>query len=138
MRKRLLFVLFILAMLLLSGLALGQSTAMGFEEVARIGQPRPRGLQYDPNYDRIAWVDVLGRLQLVDAKTFEVQHTLYNSGFYNAYAFSHNGKYLALAIDLRLEIWDTSTGELLLTFPPDGALRVEAPLYWSLDDSLVS
>lgn len=138
MRRRLLFAFLFFILLLLSGLALGQSTAMGFEEVARIGQPRPRGLQYDPNYDRIAWVDVLGRLQLVDAKTFEVQHTLYNTGFYNAYVFSHNGKYLALAIDLRLEIWDTQTGELLLTFPPDGALRVEAPLYWSLDDTLVS
>jgi hypothetical protein len=124
--------------LLLAGLAIAQTTTMGFEEVARLGQPRPRGLQYDPNFDRIVWVDALGRLQLVDAKNFEVQHTLYDTGFYNAYAFSHNGRYLALAIDLRVEIWDTQTGLLLLTFLPDGALRVEAPLYWSLDDTLIS
>jgi hypothetical protein len=136
--KRIFLALSFMLLMLLVGLAMAQSRPMNFEETARIGQPRPRGLQYDPNFDRLVWVDVLGRLQLVDAKTFAVQHTLYDTGFYNAYAFSHNGKYLALAIDLRLEIWDANTGTMLVAFPPDGALRVEAPLYWSLDDTLVS
>ncbi|MCA9912046.1 MAG: hypothetical protein KC496_01800, partial [Anaerolineae bacterium] len=34
--------------------------------------------------------------------------------------------------------WDTATGQLLTEITPDGALRVEGPLYWSPDDTLLS
>jgi len=133
-----LFLLVILSLtLILVGMVFAQAPEAAFAEVGNLGQPRPRGMQYDANFDRIVWVDALGRLELVDATTFEVQHTLYNSGFYNAYEFSHDGRYLALAIDIRFEIYDTQTGELLLTFTPDGALRAEGPLYWSQDDTLL-
>lgn len=135
--KRLFLLAILCLTLILVGMVLAQTPESAFAEVGSLGQPRPRGMQYDPNFDQIVWVDALGRLELVDATTFEVQHTLYNSGFYNAYEFSHNGHYLALAIDIRFEIYDTQTGELLLTFEPDGALRAEGNLYWSQDDSLL-
>ncbi|MEL6310284.1 MAG: hypothetical protein AAFQ52_19250, partial [Chloroflexota bacterium] len=125
--KRLFFVCLFLSGLGIIGHVFGQEAQADFTQVQEIGQPRPRGMQYDPNFDRLVWVDPLGRLQLVDATTFDVQHTLYNSGFYNAYTFSHNGRYLALAIDLRFEIYDTATGEILVSFAPDGALQAEGP-----------
>ncbi|GAB5491952.1 MAG: hypothetical protein Phog2KO_21670 [Phototrophicaceae bacterium] len=135
--KRLFFIVILFLTFIIVGLAFAQTTSDSFAELQTLGEPRPRGLQYDVNFDRIVWVDALGRLQLVDAQTFEVQHTLYATGFYNAYEFSHNGRYLALAIDTRFEIYDTETGELLLTFAPDGALVAEGTLYWSNDDTLL-
>lgn len=135
--KRLFFLVLLFCILLIVGLVFSQAPEVGFTEIQSIGQPRPRGMLYDVNFDRIVWVDALGRLQIADATTFEVQHTLYESGFYNAYEFSHDGRYLALAIDIRFEIYDTATGELLLSFAPDGALRAEGPLYWSDDDTLL-
>ncbi len=135
--KKLFFLVILFTIFTIVGLVFAQNAEANFEEIQSIGQARPRGMQYDSNFDRIVWVDALGRLQLVDASSFEVQHTLYTSGFYNAYQFSHNGRYLALAIDTRFEIYDTNTGELLLTFAPDGALRAEGTLYWSDDDTLL-
>lgn len=137
MRKLFLFFTFT-AILFITGLVLGQTTAPAFELVQELGQPRPRGIAYEANFDQIAWVSPRGQLQLVDATTFTVQHTLYETGFYNAYEFSHNGVYLAVAIDTRFDIWDSQSGELLTTFEPDGALRAEGRLYWSLDDTLLS
>ena len=135
--KRVFLLLIFLMALLLVGLTLGQDAPV-FEEVTQIGRARPRGMLYDPNFNRLAWVDALGRLQLVDATDFSVQHTLYETGFYNSYEFSHNGHYLALAIELRVEIWDTATGEIVTQFEPDGALRAEGPLYWSPDDTVLA
>ncbi len=136
--RRFVLSLVLLLGLLLVGLALAQEREPAYELIQQLGKPRPRGIAYDPNADRFAWVDPLGQLQLVDAATYETQFTLYETGFYNAYQFSHNGQYLALAIDLRVEIWETATGELLTQIEPDGALRVEGPLYWSPDDTLLS
>ena len=121
----------------LLGWQFAQNQEPSFAQIQSIGQPRPRGLQYDPHFDQIVWVDPLGRLQLADASTFTVRYTLHETGLYNAYAFSHNGRYLAVAIDTRFEIYHTSSGELLLTFTPDGSLRAEGPLYWSADDTLL-
>lgn len=135
--KRVFLPLIFVITLFFVGLALGQDAPV-FQEVARIGKVRPRGMDYDPNFDRLIWVDALGRLQFVDATTFTIQHTLYESGFYNAYEFSHDGRYLALAIDLRIEIWDTQLGDILTTFGPDGALRAEGALYWSPDDTILA
>lgn len=137
--RRIYGVLLALMLLIVGGAALGQTAeTSAFELVQEIGQVRPRGIIYDPHFDRMALVDPLGRLLLVDARTFETQHVLYESGFYNAYKFSHDGRYLALAIDLRVEVWDTQTGTLAADFEPDGALRVEGPLYFSPDDGLLS
>jgi hypothetical protein len=45
--------------------------------------------------------------------------TRYQQGFYSGYEFSHDGRYLALAIDRRVEIWDTQTGTLDITLEPE-------------------
>jgi hypothetical protein len=103
----------------------------------QIGARPPGGVQYDPNFDRFVWTDTNGQLILADAKTYEPQHVLYESGAYNAYRFSHDGRYLALAIDQRVEVWDTQTGELSTMLEPSGALLVNAPLYFSPDDGLL-
>jgi len=108
-----------------------------FTEIRQIGRLRPQGIQYDPNFDRFVLVDLVGRLLLVDAATYETQHVLYEQGAYNAYKFSHDGRYLALAIDRRVELWDTNTGTLSADFEPDGANLVTGPLHFSPDDGLL-
>ncbi len=119
------------------GLAQNVPSEELFTEIRQIGRLRPQGIQYDPNFDRFVQVDLAGRLLLVDAATYETQHILYESGAYNAYKFSHDGRYLALAIDKRIELWDTQTGTLSADFSPDGANLVTGPLHFSPDDGLL-
>lgn len=132
---------FFAAMLIFSlvGISLAQNAPNEelFAEIRQIGRLRPQGIQYDPNFDRFVMVDLAGRLILVDAATFETQHVLYERGAYNAYKFSHDGRYLALAIDRRIELWDTQSGGLSADFSPDGANLVTGPLHFSPDDSLL-
>jgi WD40 repeat protein len=103
----------------------------------QIGARPPSVVQYDPNFDRFVWTDTDGQLVLADARTYDTQHVLYESGAYNAYRFSHDGRYLALAIDQRVELWNTQTGTLSTMLEPSGALLVNAPLYFSRDDGLL-
>ncbi len=134
--KRTRVFLIALVSLVIAGVVMGQR-GTSFAPVQQFGQIHPQGMRYDPNFDRFAWVDPRGQLMLVDAATFETQHILYQSGSYNAYRFSHDGRYLALAIDLRVELWDTRTGTEVLSIAPDGALSVTGPLLWSDDDSFL-
>jgi WD40 repeat protein len=101
----------------------------------QIGERRPGGIRYNPHFDQLAWVDLQGRLTLVDAATYQPQHVISSRGGYNAYQFSHDGRYLALAIDRRIELWNAQTGELSASFEPDGANLVQGPLIFSQDDS---
>jgi hypothetical protein len=136
--KRTRVFLIVLMSLVIASVVLGQSErGTSFAPVQQLGQIHPQGMRYDTNFDRFAWVDPRGQLMLVDAATFETQHILYESGSYNAYRFSHDGRYLALAIDLRVELWDTQTGTEVLSIAPDGALSVTGPLLWSDDDSFL-
>ncbi|MCL4250399.1 MAG: PD40 domain-containing protein [Anaerolineae bacterium] len=105
-----------------------------FVPIGQIGAPRPQGIQYDPQFDRFAWVDDDGRLVLVDAASYQLLHTLYESGAYNAYRFSHDGLWLALAIDRRVELWETATGQRTAMFEPAGANLVQGPLHFTPDD----
>jgi hypothetical protein len=105
-----------------------------FVPYQQIGERRPGGILYEPQFDRMAWVDLDGRLVLVDATTYQTQHILYTQGAYNAYEFSHDGRHLALAIDQRVELWDTGTGTLRATFEPTGANLVQGPLIFTPDD----
>jgi hypothetical protein len=138
---RLRIVLLSMGMLLLLILSMGviaqDTPVQTFTLVSQIGDIRPTGIRYDRNFDRFVWVDKQGALVLVDAKTLQPQFTLYESGAFNAYEFSHDGRYLALAIQLRVEIWDTQTGQLVATFEPEGSLGVTGPLYFSEDDILL-
>ena len=120
------------------GLALAQNTPERFfAPIQQIGQLRPQGIQYEPLFDQFVMVDLQGRLLLVNAENYETRHVLYESGAYNAYRFSHDGRYLALAIDQRIELWDTQSGTLNVSYAPEGANLVNGPLYFSPDDQFV-
>ena len=105
---------------------------------SEIGRALPRQILYDPNYERYAIVDAYGRLMLVDALSFATQTILYEIGEYNGLAFSHNGRWLALAIGNRIELWDANTGARIADLADLGdALRVIGPLVFSRDDNLL-
>jgi WD40 repeat protein len=129
---------FLVAGLVLVGIVLGQERPRTFALVRQLGEPAPQGILYDPNFDRFAWTDQDGRLVLVDAKTRAVQHILYEGRTYNDYAFSHDGNWLALVIELRAELWNTNTGQLVTQLEPEGALSMAGPLQFSADDKLLN
>lgn len=136
--KRIWVLVPLVILLAVVGVALGQEgPGASFATELQIGRPRPRGVQYDPNFDQIAWVDAQGRLALVDAATFQVKYILYEQGLYSIYRFSHDGRWLALGIDRRVELWDTQTGSLAATAEPGEALRIQAPLQFADDDKLL-
>lgn len=140
MRRRLIYLLpfTIVLAFLLALVGLAQNTDVPTFSVYQVlGAQRPSGLLYNQPYDQIAWVNPTGSLELIDATDFSLQHRLYQRGNYNAYRFSPDGRYLAVAIERRLEIWDAQTGELDVLLEPDGALGVEGPLYISDDGGLL-
>lgn len=108
-----------------------------FTAVTQIGRTRPAGIQYDPNFDRVVYVSRDGALTLADARTFSPTGVLYESGVYSAYAFSPDGRWLALAIDRRVEIWNTTTATVSATLEPPGANFTQGPLTWSDDGTLL-
>ncbi len=137
--KRIHILFFSFALLLLAGTMLAQEAppAPSFNFVQQLGQARPQGIVYNPPLDQFAWVDTRGRLLLVDATTYQTQHILYEAETYNAYAFSHNGRMLALALGRRVELWDTQTGTQLALLEPDGANSTTGPLLFSDEDDLL-
>jgi hypothetical protein len=137
MKRIQLFVLLAILSLIVAGVALSQEPR-SFEFVAQIGQPAPRGVIYDRNFDRFALVDTRGRLLLASAQDYSTQHVLYEEGnTFNTYTFSHNGHWFAVAIGRRIDVWDANSGTLVTTFEPDGALSVTAPVQFSDDDGLI-
>lgn len=138
MKQRTLYV-FLLMVLVITGVFVGVGLSQdSITEIQRIGDNRPTGMKYDPNFHQFVWVNPQGQLVLADAKTYAPRHILYDAGLYNSYVFSHDGKRLALAIDTRVEIWNTQTGEKFTEINPDGALRTEGPLFFSDDNLLLS
>ncbi|MBN1563460.1 MAG: hypothetical protein JXA10_06465, partial [Anaerolineae bacterium] len=130
----------LLAGLLVVNAAWGQDStpsAASFVLVQELGHVRPQGIQYDPNFDQFVMVDPAGRLILVDGATFKTRHVLYERGSYSVYTFSHDGRWLALGIDRRVELWDTQTGALTVDVTPEEALSIQAPLQFSYDDDLL-
>src|SRR5512139_505634 len=98
MKKIRFLIAVMMALSAMVGIVLAQgdgSPESSFAAVREIGRVRPQGIQYDPHFDRFVMVDPLGRLLLVDAATSDVQYVLYDTGTtYNAYAFSHDGRWL--------------------------------------------
>jgi WD40 repeat protein len=120
------------------GVVLAQNAPpdQAFTLIHQFGKLRPQGILYDANYDRLVWVDPGGRLLLVDAATLETERVLHESGLYNSYVFSNDGRYLALAIDRRIELWDTESGDIAASIEPAVNLTT-GPLQFSDDDRLL-
>lgn len=122
----------------LVGIVLGQKTEQPiFNLIQQIGKPRPQGIEYNPYFDQFAYTDQTGRLLLVQASTLEPQFVLYEQGNFSGYLFSRDGRYLALAIDTRIEIWDTQIGKLNIALTPDGVLSESGTMRFSDDGNLL-
>lgn len=136
--KRLLLLLVFITFPLV-GMVLGQVADEQpiFNLVQEIGKPRPQGIRYDSNFDQFAYTDLTGRLVLVDAATLQTRHVLYEQGNYSGYVFSHDGRFLALAIDRQVQIWDTQAGTLDISLEPDGVLSMSGIIRFSDDDRLL-
>lgn len=151
MRQAQVFLVFLTVLCLIGGVAalsqgaLAQEAAPNGEEreisfviESEIGRALPRNILYDEVNERLAVVDAYGKLTLVDALTFETEHTLYEAGTYqsiNDLLFSNDGRWFALAIDQRIELYDAATGQVVADLVDlSGALQVEGPLEFSRDD----
>ncbi|MCB9450181.1 MAG: hypothetical protein H6672_02010 [Anaerolineaceae bacterium] len=111
---------------------------MTFELVNEIGRAVPRNMLYNAPMDQYLVVDAYNRMILMDAPTFTTQSVIYESGNYSDFAFSHDGTLLAIAIDQRIELWDTQTGQQVARLTELGQpKRIEAPITFSRDDSLL-
>lgn len=120
----------------IAGLVFGQdSPPASFERYRQIGSIPPVGVRYDAERDQIALVRTSGSLSLFSAGDLSEKFELYESGAYNAYEFSHDGRWLALAIDRRIELWDTAAGQVITSIEPPGSNYVTGPLMFSDDDS---
>lgn len=136
--RRSAFLVLTLVALAFASLVFGQDALPdAFTVYRQLGANPPVTMKYEPRYDQFAVVSTESELLLVDGETFLPTHTLYETGSYNAFQFSHDGRWLALALDRRVEVWDTQTGELSLTLEPDGANSVTGPLMFSDDDTFL-
>jgi len=137
-RKRIRYLIPLVLTLALAGFALAQANSSEpFNVVRVLGEPRPQRILYNQPLDQFAWVAPGGTLQLVDATSYDVQHTLYEARTYNVYAFSDDGTLFAVAIDRTVDLWDTRTGTLLETFEPEGILDIQGPLQFADDNGLL-
>ncbi len=137
MRRFALFLILVLTLLVAARMAAGQTPpAPSFELVRQIGQAAPQNVQYDPNFDQLAYTDAQSRLVLVSAADLSERFVLYPNGAYNAYAFSHDGHWLAVALGQKVEVWDTQTGKKSLDME-QAVIRLDGPLIFSDDDTLL-
>lgn len=142
MKRIAILVAALVLLMVAGGAALGQTTSadtqLELEQVSEIGRAVPKSILYDPNFERFAMVDAYGQFVLVNALTYETEHVLYTYGSYNDYAFSHDGKWLALTIGTDIELFNTETGEIAAKLDDPGqAIRLHGPLTFSADDNLL-
>jgi hypothetical protein len=137
-RRRLRIFVPLILLLAVAGLALAQSAGAGsFTAIRTLGEARPQNIRYNQPLDQLLWVAPGGNLQLVDARSYEVRHTLYTAQTYKAIAFSDDGTFLAVAVDRQVDLWNPVTGELLESFIPEGILDIQGPLQFANDNGLL-
>lgn len=101
-----------------------------------IGKPQPRDIRYNPQYDRFAWINSTGQLALANAATYEEIAVLTPDDpgtLLNDYRFSPDGRWLAVARDKQIDLWDVSSAQLVGNFQTDSTLGLEGPLWFSDD-----
>ncbi len=143
---------FVLVLMLLftSGVVLSQSVPAGTPEAtaeptpevafkieSEIGRALPRKIVYDPQRERMAVADAYNRLLLVNALDYATIAVLYERGEYNDIAFSHDGRWLAVAYGDRMDVWDTDTGRLSVSLGNLNAKRLIGPIQFSAQDEIL-
>lgn len=111
---------------------------MRFTVEGELARALPRTIIYDPNFERMAVVDAYGRLMVIDALTYETLYLLYEQGNYRDITFSHDGRWLALVIDTRVELYDSATGVIVADLiDPGQPKELIPPLVFSRDDTIL-
>lgn len=142
----LLFASLLVLILSLSGAFLWQSSSVSawgsqtdlFQYVGTVGETRPGGIQYDSHHDRFVWVDAQRQLVVTNASTLETEQIIYANGNYAAYTLSQNGRWLAVAIDFRVDVWDLTNSTRVASFEPPAANSVQGPLQFTRNDELLT
>src|SRR5258707_374442 len=119
MTKRLVLLPVSLLLLILSGIVLSQDSSpsspatptptpqIAFRIEGEIGRALPQKIIYDPQNERMAVVDAYNRLLLLNALDYSTLAVLHEQGEYGDIAFSHDGRWLAVAYGVTMEFWDT-------------------------------
>jgi WD40 repeat protein len=140
--RRLLLIL-ALFVVLMSGLVLAQdgggtTSQKAFEIEGEIGRALPRKIVYDPQYEHMAVVDAYNRLLFVNALDYSTLAVLHEFGQYGDIAFSHDGRWLAVAYGVTMELWDTQTYSRAASLPNLGNVRqLLGPIAFSTNDEVL-
>lgn len=149
MRRTYAFLL-ILTLIFTSGVVLSQSVPASpeatpeatpdvtFSIEAEIGRALPRKIIYDPQRERMAVADAYNRLLLVNALDYSTITVLHERGQYGDIAFSHDGRWLAVAYNNTvMELWDTETGTLAAALKNLNAKQLLGPITFSSRDEIL-
>jgi WD40 repeat protein len=140
--RRLLLIL-ALFVLLVSGLVLSQDAGSAtpekaFEIEGEIGRALPRKIVYDPQNEHMAVVDAYNRLLFINALDYSTLAVLHEFGEYGDIAFSHDGRWLAVAYGVTMELWDTQTYTRVASLPNLGNVRrLLGPIAFSSNDEIL-
>jgi WD40 repeat protein len=111
---------------------------IAFSIEGEIGRALPQKIVYDPQKERMAVVDAYNRLLLVNALDYSTLAVLHERGQYGDIAFSHDGRWLAVAYGITMELWDTDTQTLVGNLPDLGnARRLLGPMAFSSNDEIL-
>ncbi len=112
--------------------------APAFKIEGEIGRALPRKMVYDQHNEQIAVVDAYNRLLVINARDYSTLYTLHEQGSYGDIAFSHDGRWLAVAYGITMELWDTSNGQMVAGLPDLGNARsIFGPITFSSNDEVV-
>lgn len=148
MRRTYAFLL-LLVLIFTSGAALSQTVPVtpettpeatpeiAFQIEAEIGRALPRKIVYDPQRERMAVADAYNRLLLVNALDYSTIAVLHERGQYGDITFSHDGRWLAVAYNVTMELWDTDTGTRVATLDNLNAKQLIGPMAFSSQDDIL-
>ncbi|MBI1280696.1 MAG: hypothetical protein GC179_21410 [Anaerolineaceae bacterium] len=109
-----------------------------FRIEGEIGRALPRKIVYDQHTERIAVVDAYNRLLLINALDYSTIYILHEQGSYSDVTFSHDGRWLAVAYNFTMELWDTSSGKLAASLTQLGNTKgIIGPITFSSNDAML-
>ncbi len=109
-----------------------------FHIEGEIGRALPRKIVYEQHTERIAVVDAYNRLLLINALDYTTIYIFHEQGSYGDVAFSHDGRWLAVAYNFTMELWDTNNGKLTASFTDLGNTKsIMGPITFSSNDTML-